>query len=196
MKSLKLPEASGLGPMRHRPGVRFSFAGTAFLNHYAALLEPMSLTPSRVLALAYIDEHPGRDQSSLARVMGINRASAMLLIDKLEGHAFVERRPGPDRRTNALFLRPEGQAAFHAALQVEIKLHDTIFGWMGEEEEASFFAIIDEITVRANSPVKKSALKRPSTRNRRGRIGNEKQDIDVRSPADDDGLARSGSSTK
>lgn len=196
MKSMKLPDAFGLGPMRHRPGVRFSFAGTAFLNRYAALLEPLSLTPSRVLALAYINEHPGRDQSSLGRVMGINRASAMLLIDKLEGHAFVERRPGPDRRTNALFLRPEGQAAFQAALQVEIELHDTVFGWMGEEEEASFFAIIDEVTARSNAPAKKSAHKRLSSRNRSGRVRNEKQDCDVRSHADDDGLVRSGNSTK
>jgi DNA-binding MarR family transcriptional regulator len=156
MKSKTLPEAAALGPMRHRPGVRFSFAGTAFLNHYAALLESLSLTPSRVLALAYIDEHPGCPQSSLGRVMGINRASAMLLIDKLESHTFVERRPGPDRRTNALFLSPEGQVAFEAALQVEIELYDVVFGWMGEEKETSFFAIIDEITARSNTRSKRT----------------------------------------
>ncbi|WP_182913793.1 hypothetical protein [Sphingobium terrigena] len=93
-----------------------------------------------------------------------------------------------------MFLTPEGEEAFRAALQVEIELHDKIFGWMGKEAEASFFAIVDEITAKSNTPDKKSAPKRLSSRNGRGR--NDKQDCDARGSTDDDGLAVSGNRAK
>ena len=148
-RSRKLPDASVFGPMRHRFGVRLSFAGTAFLNCYAEALEPLLLTPSRVLALAFVNEHPGADQASLGRAMKINRASAMELVDKLEGCGLLRRSPGADKRGYALHLTHQGVSSFREALDLELQLHNELFGWMTEAEQQSFLAVVDEVVRRA-----------------------------------------------
>lgn len=134
--------------MRDRPAVRYGLAGSAFLNRFSDALESLWLTPIRVLAIAYVQENAGCDQSSLGEVLGIGRASAMLLVDKLEALDYVERRPGVDRRSNALFVTETGGMAFTKALEFEVALANEIFGWMNEEQYSSFFDLIDEISKR------------------------------------------------
>ncbi|HTU11541.1 MAG TPA: MarR family transcriptional regulator [Allosphingosinicella sp.] len=140
-----IPRLSDIALMQDRPGVRFGVAGAAFMARFRVMLEPLSLTPSRVMALAYIHEKPGCDQSSLADTMGFNRASAMLLIDKLAGLGYVERRPGSNRRTNAIFLTRQGEIAFAAAQDAEAELRQEVFGWLTPSQQADFFNIIDRV---------------------------------------------------
>jgi DNA-binding MarR family transcriptional regulator len=148
-KTRKLPDAAVFGPMRERLGVRFSFAGTAFLNRYADLLDPVDLTPGRVLALSFLHEHPACEQTALARGLEINEASAMAMINKLESLRLVERKAGRNKRSNALHLTEKGQTAFNKALQLEQALSARLFGWMSEGELATFMATLDEIKRRA-----------------------------------------------
>jgi DNA-binding MarR family transcriptional regulator len=135
--------------MRHRVGLRFSFAGSALLNRYGKLLERLTLTPGRVLALSYIHEHPGCDQRSLAANLSINEASAMSVINRLEADGFAQRREGRDKRTKALFTTERGEQAFAEALAIETKLTTHLFGWMAPEELAKFMAAVDEVCARA-----------------------------------------------
>lgn len=136
--------------MRERISLRFSFAGTAFLNRYADLLDPLALTPGRVLALSFLHEHPGCEQTALARALGVNQASAMSIINKLESLRVIERKAGRNRRSNALHLTKKGQVAFDKALQLEETLSGQLFGWMSEGELATFMAAVDEIKRRAS----------------------------------------------
>lgn len=141
----------GFGPMRNSLGVRFSFAGTAFLNRYADRLEGLSLTPGRVLALSFLHEHPGCEQKVLARGLVINEASAMTVIDRLEALGYVERRAGHNKRSNALYLTDQGEAAFQEALSIEKRLADDVFGWMSKSEISRFIATLDTIRERASA---------------------------------------------
>src|SRR4051812_37462270 len=96
------PDPASFGAVGRRSGMRLSSVHLAVMTLYSAALEVLGLTPSRVLALAYVIEHPGCDQSSLARALAVNRASAMALVDRMEALGYLQRFPGPDRRSNAL----------------------------------------------------------------------------------------------
>jgi DNA-binding MarR family transcriptional regulator len=159
-KTRKLPDTRIFGPMKDRLGLRFSFAGTAFLNRYADLLDPFNLTPGRVLALSFLHEHPGCEQSSLARALEVNQASAMAIIDKLESLRLVERTAGRNRRTNALHLTEAGEAAFDEALALEQVLTRRLLRWMKPSDLSTFMNQVDEVRVRASSFDRETAASR------------------------------------
>ena len=128
------PKVAELGKMRDQKCVLLSVASHAFMELCAARLAPLNLTLSRSLALAYVDAHPGCDQTSLGRAMGMNRGSTMQLVDNLERTGFVRREPGPDRRSNALHLSKEGRKALDKALKVDEAILDSALGELTERD--------------------------------------------------------------
>jgi len=64
------------------------------------------VTPAKLTALLLIRANPGCDQTALGRALSINRSSTMKLVNFLAERGLVERRPGRDLRTNALYLLP------------------------------------------------------------------------------------------
>jgi DNA-binding MarR family transcriptional regulator len=89
-------------------------------------LSAVGLTPARATALAFIGANPGCAQTELGKVLGINRASTMELVNRLVDAGWVERRAAADRRRHALHLTASGmqqEARFVAqARQVEAAL--------------------------------------------------------------------------
>jgi DNA-binding MarR family transcriptional regulator len=77
-------------------------------------LASFRITPAKVTALAFVRDNPGCDQSSLARFLDVNRASAMKLVNVLEEQGLVERREGRDRRSNGLHLTVSGEDSLSA----------------------------------------------------------------------------------
>ncbi|RJG54546.1 MarR family transcriptional regulator [Sphingobium terrigena] len=75
-----------------------------------AAMAAHDLSPAKLTALILIRDNPGCDQTALGRALSINRSSAMKLVNILAERGLVERRPGRDLRTNALWLTAEGQA--------------------------------------------------------------------------------------
>src|ERR687892_2636129 len=65
--------------------------------------------------LVHLRAHPGESIEALRRVLAISQPATVRAVDRLAGDRPVERRPGPDRRTLALFLTRRGQ---HAARRV------------------------------------------------------------------------------
>jgi DNA-binding MarR family transcriptional regulator len=146
------PDPARFGALGERTGVRLSCVHLALMSLYSASLEPLRLTPSRVLALAYVIENPGSDQTSLSRALAVNRASAMALIDRLEALGYLRRAPGPDRRTNALHATDEGAAALARAQQLgEQGFEQVLFGWMDGPTRAGFHAALDQILAQARA---------------------------------------------
>ena len=80
---------------------------TAIEQLYARMIE-IGVPPGRGTALVYVDLHPGCDQATLGRSLGINPAGTMAAVNALVGLGAVERRPGRDRRSNALHLTDKG----------------------------------------------------------------------------------------
>lgn len=78
------------------------------LEDVRSALSARQTTPATVTAMFFIRDQPGCDQTTVGRLLSINRSSAMKLIDRLESRGFVERTQGRDRRSNGLHLTAAG----------------------------------------------------------------------------------------
>jgi DNA-binding MarR family transcriptional regulator len=78
------------------------------LEDVRSALSARQTTPATVTAMFFIRDQPGCDQTTVGRLLSINRSSAMKLIDRLESRGFVERQEGRDRRSNGLYLTAAG----------------------------------------------------------------------------------------
>jgi DNA-binding MarR family transcriptional regulator len=146
------PDPAEFGPLGRRTGVRLSCAHLALMSLYSAALETLRLTPSRVLALAFVLEHPGCDQTSLSRALAVNRASAMTLVDRLEELDYLRRAPGPDRRSNALYATDHGAAALERAQELgQEGFEQVLFGWMDGPTRDAFHRTLDQILASAKA---------------------------------------------
>ena len=142
MQMRSFPKVSELGKMGEQKCVLLSVASYAFMEHCAARLAPLNLTLSRSLALAYIDTHPGCDQTSLGKAMGMNRGSTMQLVDNLEKTGFVRRDAGPDRRSNALHLTADGRRALDKALKVDEAILNSVLAGLSDRDWKVIFKLI------------------------------------------------------
>lgn len=82
------------------------------------------LTLPMFAALVLIEANPGLNQSRLGQIMGVNRATAMALIDRLADLKLVARTASvTDRRANVLKLTARGQRRRLQAID-EVRAHD------------------------------------------------------------------------
>ncbi len=76
---------------------------------FIASLAPWGITPPRFSAMVIVSRNPGLKLTQLARIMGIARSGAVILVDALEDLGYMERQPAPeDRRAFSLALTPKG----------------------------------------------------------------------------------------
>lgn len=81
------------------------------------------LTPGQLGAVLLVEANPGMTQSALAGALGIDRSTAVALIDRLQRHGLVRRsKRAGDRRANALAL--DGGAALLARLVERLQAHE------------------------------------------------------------------------
>jgi DNA-binding MarR family transcriptional regulator len=105
----------------------------------------LGVTPARATAVVYIGLHEGCDQITLGRALGINRASTMKAVDELEALGAIERRPGRDRRTNALHLTDTG-AALRQEIEGVTREHDlAAFAPLTQAERAELSRLLGKL---------------------------------------------------
>ena len=96
--------------------------------------------------LVHLRAHPGESIEALRRVLAISQPATVRAVDRLAVEGLVERRPGPDRRTLALFLTRRGQ---HAARRVLARrgasLRDLLAA-LDEDERARLLPLLEKLT--------------------------------------------------
>ena len=87
----------------------------AQLNNYrrfAATLGRTGITPAQLTVLLLVEINPGISQTELGGILGMDRATTMTLIDKLQIREWLQRRKSAqDRRKHALHLTAKGERA-------------------------------------------------------------------------------------
>jgi DNA-binding MarR family transcriptional regulator len=77
---------------------------------FIAALEPWHITPPRFSAMVIVSLNHGLKLTQLAKILGIARSGAVILVDALEELGYVERQPAPeDRRAFSLALTEKGK---------------------------------------------------------------------------------------
>jgi DNA-binding MarR family transcriptional regulator len=92
-------------------GYRLRRAQGAMHRHYMASVAGLDLTQKQTGTLWLINGNPGVSQVAIAAALGMDRATMMAIIDRLEERNLVVRkRSSTDRRRQELYLTPVGQS--------------------------------------------------------------------------------------
>ncbi|MEK9671902.1 MAG: MarR family transcriptional regulator [Rhodospirillaceae bacterium] len=98
----------------------------------------LGLTRTQWLALRRVVDQPGINQSSLADLLEVEKASAGRVIDKLEDFGWLERRPDEtDRRVKRLYVTGMGRRAYRDFTPIaEAMVEEELSGLAPREREA------------------------------------------------------------
>lgn len=138
--------AVGLGILPDLIGYHVRLAQIAIFSHFERALEALDLSPGLFALLVIIDANPGLRQSRLAEAAKLDRSTLVPALDKLEDRGLVERRADlEDRRSNGLFLTPDGRRLLGRAERA-VRDHETaIAAALDAEERARLIHLLDRL---------------------------------------------------
>lgn len=148
---------SDFGVIGNRLGYQLHRFDVSMMSSLFEELATLGLTPTRATALTFIALHPGCDQSELGRALGMNRASAMSMVNALVALGAVERRSGRDRRSNALHLTEIGARLQDEFLQLSAEHEEKSFAALTPEERAEFERLIRKLRTTKIAPASRHA---------------------------------------
>lgn len=139
------PESSWLGVIESRLGYVLHRTDLLHMEILRGILRQIGLTPARATAIAFIHNNPGVDQSTLARALGINRASSMELVNVLDGLGAVQRRPGPNRRSHSLHLTAKGKKLYASFIEASAESDRLLSADLTEKEQRQLDSLLRRI---------------------------------------------------
>lgn len=98
--------------------VRRALAGLelAALRHRGAVRRVLGVGDEELCALLHLVHHGGASQRELAELTTLSRSGTGAMVQRLEQHGLVQRRPQPgDRRTRVVELSPAGRERMRRA---------------------------------------------------------------------------------
>lgn len=108
-------------------GYRLRRAQGAMHRDFMAAVASLDLTQKQAATLWLINGNPGVAQVAVAAALGMDRATTMAIVDRLEDRGLVIRkRSNTDRRRQELYLTPAGQNALRKA-KARIAKHEERF---------------------------------------------------------------------
>jgi len=109
---LAAPPGGEWGTLGEIVGFHIRLAHGAAYRHFMETFAHLGLTQKQVSVLWLVAERPGIGQSELARVLQMDRATVMAIVNRLQARGFVGRESHQgDARRHALMLSAEGAAA-------------------------------------------------------------------------------------
>jgi len=108
-------------------GYRLRRAQGAMHRDFMAAVASLDLTQKQAATLWLINGNPGVAQVAVATALGMDRATMMAIVDRLEErHLVIRQRSSTDRRRQELYLTPAGQNALRKA-KARIAKHEERF---------------------------------------------------------------------
>ncbi len=105
-------------------GYNLRLAQVRVFQDFAGVMAEFDLTPGQLGALLLIEARRGLSQSALASALGIDRSSAVPLIDALQDRGLIRRSAhADDRRKHALALTAAGEALLER-LKPQLDAHE------------------------------------------------------------------------
>jgi DNA-binding MarR family transcriptional regulator len=141
----KRPQEIRLGVLADVIGFNLRLAQDAAFRAFARHTGEAHLKPGRFAALMVIHNNPGLTQMDLGRAIARDKSSVTPLIQELQRHGLVERRPSPtDRRRVTLKLTRAGEKATKALLGHAME-HDRKLDAIVGDRKAEFIALLQKI---------------------------------------------------
>jgi MarR family transcriptional repressor of emrRAB len=98
-------------------------------------------------ALVTLGVEPGLSVNDLRQILALSQPGTVRLIDRLEAQDLVERRPGVDGRTLALFLTDAGAERRRAILAERRKTLQTAVNSLSPDEQIQLTRLLEKMLV-------------------------------------------------
>jgi MarR family transcriptional repressor of emrRAB len=98
--------------------------------------------------LLTIATRPGISIEALRTILGLSQPATVRLVDRLGADGLVTRNPGPDNRTRALTLTPEGRRRATEALQARHSILGSLLEDLDADDRARLTEMLERLLAR------------------------------------------------
>jgi DNA-binding MarR family transcriptional regulator len=96
--------------------------------------------------LVHLEAYPGESIESLRKVLRVSQPATVRAVDRLADEGMLERRPGRDRRTLALFLTTRGRRAARRIRTLRSASLREMLARLDDEERARLLPLLEKLT--------------------------------------------------
>ena len=115
-------------------------------HHSMDQLKCSHMTPARFDVLAQLSVAPGISQQELSDRLLVTKGNTCTLLDKMEAHGLVERRPDPeDRRSYRLYLTEEGRHLAETLIPSHEDFIQEHLSALSDEEQRTLLALLRDL---------------------------------------------------
>jgi DNA-binding MarR family transcriptional regulator len=137
--------AHGPGPLDSL-GFLLSQLGFVAARRFHEVITPVGLEPRHFLLLRFVAREEGHSQQALGEALGIPASRMVALVDHLEQHGLLERRPNPsDRRARALYVTREGRRLLGEAMRVAMQHEQSLGTTLSAGERRQLVALLQKM---------------------------------------------------
>jgi DNA-binding MarR family transcriptional regulator len=113
--------------------------------------ESSGLTPVQYAALQAVADHPGVDQRTLARSIGLDTSTLAGVIDRLEARGLLQRNASPDdRRVRLLTPTADGRALLVAVVPAMLRAQQRILEPLPAAQRREFMRMLRKLVTANN----------------------------------------------
>src|ERR687895_1712701 len=95
--------------------------------------------------VVHLAAYPGESTEALHRVLGISQPATVQVVGRLVDRGLVERRPGRDRRTQALHLTAEGQRTLDELLERRAETLNALLAPLSDDERVQITQLLEKV---------------------------------------------------
>lgn len=110
-----------------------------------AIEAALSQRGAAAAALVHVRDYPGESVEQLSRVLSISQPGTVAVVERLAGDGLIERRPGADRRTHALFATEAGQDRAQKLLQARANALEELLAPLTAAEREQLTPLLEKI---------------------------------------------------
>jgi len=139
--------AVDIGELSQLVGYAVKRAQLKLYEDFLKCVAALQLTPAQFSVLLVLERNPGRNQTEVARALGILRPNFVAMLDGLEARGFCARsRSTTDRRSHELSLTEKGRVALLRARRIIASKHEArLSGLLGPDDRATLLRILGKI---------------------------------------------------
>ncbi len=109
--------------------------------------EAEPITPTQFMILLHIDVHPRLSQSDLGNFLGLDRATTMAIVRKLQARDLLQRHHSTaDRRKYELDLTPSGRTTLRKFLALQAGVEAELTSRLNAREQAQLLKLLKKLT--------------------------------------------------
>jgi DNA-binding MarR family transcriptional regulator len=135
---------TGLGVLPGLIGYQLRLAQRAIFADFADAVDGAGISPGLFGILVIVDANAGLTQQALADAAHLDRSSVVTVLDKLEHRSLVERRAA-DRRSNGLYLTPDGAALLRKLKRKVARHEQRVVENLSERERELLVSLLQRI---------------------------------------------------